>query len=161
MPVAGGAECADCTCSVASSTQTIRQPFVREFTDILRNRLGPPLLLGLAVAAVLMVLLPEDAIPRTIDGAGAFAFLIAALVGIPIYVCEGEEVALTYAALALGLPARTAFTFLLASVGTCVPTIIAAERLIGRRATALYVGAWLLFAIGAGVLFGAVSMRWP
>jgi hypothetical protein len=50
-------------------------------------------------------------------------------------------------------PARH-FVFMLASVGTCLPTIAMATRIIGWRATVIYLVAWLLLAIGGGVLMG-------
>lgn len=156
--VSGGAQdCHECACTpLGQSASSGRRSFLGELKSILRDR-SAPFFLGLALAAVLTTLLPEDTIPRTIGSAGVFAFLIAALVGIPVYVCEGEEVALTYAALGLGLAPGPAFTFLLASVGTCVPTMLAAQGIIGRRTTALYIGAWVVFAIGAGILFGLFS----
>ena len=126
--------------------------FVAEWAATLR-RVAVPFAVGLAVAAGLTVLVPEEAIPRTIGAAGPLAFLVAALLAMPIYVCEGEEVPLTAAALGLGLAPGPAFTFLLGAVGTCLPTMLMARRIIGGRATALYVGAWCAFAIGAGVLF--------
>jgi uncharacterized membrane protein YraQ (UPF0718 family) len=130
--------------------------FVTQLLGVLRM-LGKPFLIGLAAAAVLTALLPEDVIPRTIGAAGPFAYLVAALVGIPAYVCEGEEVLLTYAALGLGLAPGPAFTFMLGSVGTCLPTMLMARRIIGSRATWIYAGAWFAFAIGGGVAFGAVA----
>jgi uncharacterized membrane protein YraQ (UPF0718 family) len=45
-----------------------------------------------------------------------------------------------------------AFTFMLGAVGTCIPTIAMAPRVIGRTATYVYVGVWLLLAIGGGWL---------
>ncbi|MDQ7829410.1 MAG: hypothetical protein QN122_07620 [Armatimonadota bacterium] len=62
-------------------------------------------------------------------------------------------VPLTYATLELGLAPGPAFTCLRGAGGTCVPTMLMARRIIGGRATALYVGPWVAFAIGAGVLF--------
>lgn len=123
---------------------------------ILRD-LTPYFLLGIGIAAILVTLLPEEAIPRYLgNGSGALAYLLAALVGIPLYVCEGEEVPITFALLKVGLGPGPAFTFLLGSVGTCVPTILMAQRVIGKTATAVYVGAWFLFAIGAGVVVGQI-----
>jgi uncharacterized membrane protein YraQ (UPF0718 family) len=119
--------------------------------------LTPYFLLGTGIAALLVTLLPEAAIPRYLgSGSGPLAYLLAALVGIPLYVCEGEEVPITYALLKVGLGPGPAFTFLLGSVGTCVPTILMAQRVIGKTATAVYVGAWFLFAIGSGVVVGQV-----
>jgi hypothetical protein len=45
-----------------------------------------------------------------------------------------------------------AFCFMLASVATCVPTIAMATRIIGWRATSIYLIAWLLLAVGGGML---------
>lgn len=158
-PVAGGSQETDsCECgdpSCATMTAAAEPRFLPELGTVLKS-LTKPFLLGLAIAAALTAALPEDTIPRTIGAAGPFAFLIAALIGIPIYVCEGEEVPLTYAALGIGLAPGPAFTFLLGSVGTCIPTMLMAQGIIGRRATLLYVAAWFIFAIGAGVAFGTV-----
>jgi len=157
-PVAGGSiEAASCCDDPACAVpESVRPRFLPEFLTVLRN-LARPFLLGLAIAAALSALLPEDIIPRTIGAAGPFAFLAAALIGIPLYVCEGEEVVLTYAALGVGLASGPAFTFLLGSVGTCIPTMLMAQGIIGRRATVLYTAAWFVFAIGAGMIFGILT----
>lgn len=75
------------------------------------------------------------------------------LVGIPLYVCEGEEAPITYALMAHGLGPGPSLTFLLGSVGTCVPTVLMSRNIIGRRTTAFYLIFWFVFAIGSGVLF--------
>lgn len=137
----------------ASETGGPGPRFWSAFARILR-RITPYFLLGMVIAAVLAAALPEAAIPRLLGGSsGAWAYLLAALVGIPLYVCEGEEVPITFALLRAGLGNGPSLTFLLGSVGTCVPTILMARRLLGQRATACYVGFWLAFAIVAGSLF--------
>lgn len=125
-------------------------------TDILRETV-PYLLLGLGIAALLTTLLPPDAIPRFLGGAsGVAAFALAAIVGIPLYTCEGEEVPLTLGLVSVGLGPGPALTFLLGSVGTCIPTALMARGIIGDRALAFYLGWWFLFAIGSGVVFQAL-----
>ena len=157
LPVTGGSveagacDCGDPGCAPASAWPRFRT----EFVDVIKT-MYRPFLLGLGIAAVLTAVFPEDILPKTIGGAGPLAFLVAAALGIPLYVCEGEEVPLTYAALSVGLAPGPAFTFLLGSVGTCLPTMFMANGIIGRRATVLYAAGWFAFAIGAGVLFGAV-----
>jgi uncharacterized membrane protein YraQ (UPF0718 family) len=117
----------------------------------------PYFLLGMLIAGVLSALLPEDAIPRYLGGStGTAAYLLAAIVGVPLYVCEGEEVPITYALVARGLDPGPSLTFLLGSVGTCIPTILMARKIIGDRATALYAVFWFAFVIVAGVLFQAL-----
>jgi len=157
-PIAGGAVDGACACGDAAcaANETAATPgFLILVLDVLRT-LWKPFLIGLALAAALTAVLPEDAITKTVGASGPLAFLVAALLGIPFYVCEGEEVPLTYAALSLGLAPGPAFTFMLGSVGTCIPTMLMAQRILGRRATLVYIGAWFVFAIGAGLLFGMV-----
>jgi len=128
---------------------------------ILRS-VTPFFLLGMLIAAVLAALVPEDAIPKLLGGsAGVWAYMLAAIAGIPLYVCEGEEVPITYALLTLGLGQGPALTFLLGSVGTCVPTILKSRGIIGRRATVFYVAYRFAFAVGAGLLFQATGGPWP
>lgn len=121
--------------------------------QILRGVL-PYFVVGMAIAAAISVAVPEGDLAGFLGGSsGALAYLLAALVGIPIYVCEGEEVPITYGLVQAGLGPGPSLTFLLGSVGTCVPTILMSGRVIGRQATAIYLGFWFPFAIGAGLLF--------
>lgn len=114
----------------------------------------PYFLLGMLIAAALSALLPEEAIPRFLGGSsGPWAYLLAALAGVPLYVCEGEEVPITFALHSRGLGPGPSLTFLLGSVGTCIPTMLMSRNVIGRRATVGYVVFWFLFAIGSGALF--------
>jgi len=124
--------------------------------EILRETI-PYLVLGLFVAALLTTLLPDDAIPRLLGSAsGVAAFALAAIVGIPLYTCEGEEVPVTLGLVAVGLGPGPALTFLLGSVGTCIPTALMARGIIGDRALAFYLAYWFLFAIASGVAFQAL-----
>jgi uncharacterized membrane protein YraQ (UPF0718 family) len=105
------------------------------------------------VASLLTVLIPEEAIPKYIGSSGVFAYLVAVLVGIPVYICEGEEIPITAALLKLGLGQGPAFSFLLGSVGTCIPTMLMAQKVIGRRSVVFYIIYWFVFAIGSGLIF--------
>ncbi len=127
------------------------QSFWWNLVSIIRG-LSKYFLIGMLVASVLTTIIPEDSISKYIIFSGFAAYLVAAIVGIPIYVCEGEEVPITFALLKAGLGVGPAFTFLLGSVGTCIPTIIMAQKIIGKKATLLYVVSWFVFAIGSGWL---------
>lgn len=97
------------------------------------------------------VAIPHEVLAAHIRG-GFFACLWAALAGIPLYVCDGGEIPLTLALLKLGAGPGPAFTFLLSSVGTCLPTIAMSRKIIGTAATTLYVVAWLILAVGGGLV---------
>ncbi len=151
LPISGGA--VDARTDVCETDGPLVRRLRSSFLQILRT-VTPYFILGMAAAALLATLVPDGAIPRLLGGsAGPAAFLVAALVGIPLYVCEGEEVPITFALLRAGLAQGPAFTFLIGSVGTCVPTILMSRRIIGNRATIAYTVWWVAFAIGAGVVF--------
>lgn len=129
-----------------------KKSFFKSFLGIVRN-LGKYFLLGMFIASLLTAFIPEEAIPKYIGSSGVFAYLAAVLLGIPLYVCEGEEIPITLSLLKLGLGAGPAFSFLLGSVGTCVPTMIMAQKVIGRKPTLFYIFYWVVFTIASGLLF--------
>lgn len=120
--------------------------------------LVPYLAGGLTVVALLQVLLPADWMSNQLSG-GFFAYAAAAGAGLPLYVCEGGEVPLTRALLELGVGLGPAFTFLLASVGTCFPTLAMSPKIIGWRPTLLYAACWILLSVGGGLLLASLSSR--
>ena len=146
-----GADCAVGGCR--ESERCTRPRFWPVLGEIFKD-LSVYFLLGLFIASVMMSVIPEESIPRYIGTSGLLAYAVAAAVGIPLYVCEGEEIPITRALLDLGLGAGPALTFLLGSVGTCIPTILMARKLLGRRVLVIYVFAWLVFAVGSGIVFG-------
>jgi uncharacterized protein len=165
MVVTQGASCgpgSSCTpggeggCEPQEESATRVRLLWRSFWTILRA-ITPYFLLGMLIAAAIFALLPEDAIPSYLGGsASVWAYALAALIGIPIYVCEGEEVPIAYALLAHGLGPGPTLTFLLGSVGTCIPTFLMSQKVLGYRATVFSVAFWIVFVLGAGVLFQTI-----
>ena len=113
-------------------------------------------IIGMAIAAALSSLIPPSMIPNTIGNHPLLSYLIAAVIGIPIYICEGEEIPITYSLLALGLAQGPAFTFLMGAVGTCIPTMLFAKKIIGKKSVLIYALYWAVFAPLAGMLFSLI-----
>ena len=145
---------ADACCGAEPSPEnrSTRERFLGQLWSNVRS-LTPYLLGGLFVAALISATVPPDTIHKYLRG-GWTAYFFAALIAFPVYVCDGGEIPLTRALLAMGVGPGPAFCFMLASVGTCVPTIAMATRIIGWRATLIYLAAWLVLAVGGGVLMG-------
>jgi uncharacterized membrane protein YraQ (UPF0718 family) len=141
--------CSGCGCGDKAE---VPQKFWPVFVDILKD-LGKYFLIGMAVASLLTVLLPPSFIASHIGASGPLAYISAVLLGVPLYVCEGEEIPLTLSFMKLGLGPGPAFAFLLGSVGTCIPTMIMSQKLIGRRGLIIYAAWWVAFAFAAGLLF--------
>jgi uncharacterized membrane protein YraQ (UPF0718 family) len=146
----------DCGCESTESEAPQKWPLRlwRNFLAIL-HPLWIYFVVALIAVPLLQSIVPADVIDRYLRG-GVSAYLAAALLGIPMYVCEGAEVPLTFALLKMGVGIGPAFTFMLGAVGTCIPAIGMAPKIIGVPATYLYVATWLLLAIGAGMIMGAL-----
>jgi len=146
--------CSGCGCSEGEEDEGPKK-FWPVFFDILKD-LGKYFVIGMVIASLLTVLLPPGVITRYIGSSGPLAYVAAVLLGVPLYVCEGEEIPLTLSLMKLGLGPGPAFAFLLGSVGTCIPTMIMSQKLIGRRGLLVYAIWWLFFAFTAGLLFGLI-----
>ena len=119
---------------------------------MIRN-LVPILLLGLLAAAAASVLIGKEQIEEWMGG-GVWAYAVAVAAGIPAYVCEGGEVPLTAALVTMGVGIGPAFTFMQASVGTCLPTLMMLPKLIGVKLTVAYLAFWLVYSVASGILVG-------
>jgi uncharacterized protein len=119
---------------------------------MIRN-LVPILLLGLFAAAAASVLIGREQIEQWMRG-GVWAYAVSVAAGIPAYVCEGGEVPLTAALVATGVGIGPAFTFMQASVGTCLPTLMMLPKLIGMKLMVVYLAFWLVYSVASGILVG-------
>lgn len=145
--------CADDAEELATGSPGRR--FVAQFGASLRV-LTPFLIGGLLVAAAVSALVPQETLQRYLHG-GWTAYAFAAVAAFPIYVCDGGEIPLTRALLEMGVGPGPAFCFMLASVGTCLPTIAMATRVVGWFATVAYLVAWIILAVGGGILMQWIS----
>jgi len=132
-----------------------RKTFIKSFVTITAD-LSKYFMLGMVIAALFTWLIPEHAIKDHI-GSGPLAYLLALVLGIPVYVCEGQEIPITFALVSKGVAPGPAFTFMLGSVGTCIPTLIMAFKLLGRKPTWAYLAAWAVFALSAGLIFSLLA----
>lgn len=129
-----------------------RSSFLVDLLSMVRN-LIPIFLAGLFVAAAASILIGKNRIEQWMNG-GIVAYATAVVAGIPAYVCEGGEVPLTAALVAMGVGVGPAFTFMQASTGTCLPTLMMLPKIIGAKLTAIYLIFWVVYSIASGVLIG-------
>jgi uncharacterized protein len=142
-----GCESGDSRCSSGED-----RSFWANLLSMTRN-LVPILLLGLLAAAVASVLIGKEQIEQWMGG-GVWAYVAAVVAGLPAYVCEGGEVPLTAALVTMGVGIGPAFTFMQASVGTCLPTLMMLPKLIGVKLTVAYLAFWLVYSLASGILVG-------
>ena len=114
--------------------------------------LATALVIGLLLAGLITTLLPIDLLSGPLSS-GPFAFLLATAISLPLYVCATASIPMACALLAAGLSPGAALVFLIAGPATNTTTIVAAWKMLGRGATAIYLVSLLLISWLAGWLF--------
>ncbi len=124
--------------------------FFSHFSSTLKLT-GKYIIIGLIIAAFIKAVVPSTwaaYISKTV-----FSYPLISLVSIPIYVCSGEDVPIAKALLDIGFTQGNALTFMLASSGICLPTIVAVMSFLPKRLVALYVTAWFFLSTFMGLLY--------
>jgi len=114
--------------------------------------LATALVIGLLLAGLITTLLPIDLLSGSLSS-GPLAFLLATAISLPLYVCATASIPMAYALLAAGLSPGAALVFLIAGPATNTTTIAVVWKMLGRRATAIYLVSLLLISWLAGWLF--------
>lgn len=141
---------------------TLNPMWVKRFLDGMRyafvtlpRDIGKPLLLGLAIAAIISALVPEDFFADKL-GRGLFAMFVMMVVGIPIYVCASASVPVAAALILKGLSPGAALVFLMTGPATNAAGLATIWNVLGRRTALLYLATVAGCALGAGLLLDAL-----
>ena len=110
---------------------------------------------GLVLAGLITTLLPSDLLSGSLSS-GPLAFLLATAISLPLYVCATASIPMAYALLAAGLSPGAALVFLITGPATNVTTIVTVWKILGRRATVIYLVSLLLISWLTGWLFNAL-----
>lgn len=117
------------------------------FTDLLDD-ISAWLLVGLAVAGVIVAFVPPQALAAM--GSGIVPMVIMAVIGIPMYLCATAATPVAAALLIAGVSPGTVLVLLLAGPVTSMATLGVLRRDMGLRALIAYLGGIL----GTTVLCG-------
>ncbi len=124
--------------------------------DELLGSLANSLVLGILLATLIVVLVPDNFLAGLGTGAGLGASLLSMaimlVIGVPMYVCATASTPIAAALLLKGISPGAALVFLLAGPATNAITLSTVYRQLGRRATALYLSSIALVSLAAGLL---------
>lgn len=110
-----------------------------------------PLIVGLIVAAVIALALPDDFFAGLL-GRGIWPMLAMMLAGIPIYVCATASVPVAAALMAKGISAGAALVFLMTGPATNAATITTIWKVLGKKTALIYLAA----VAGCALVFGFI-----
>lgn len=121
----------------------------------LAGDVGPWFLIGVIVAGAVAVFLPPGFVEEHIGGRWG-GYLLALALSLPIYVCATASTPLAAALAWQGLSPGAALVFLLAGPATNLASLAVTARILGKRETAVYLGALVVCALLMGLVADAV-----
>jgi len=123
-------------------------------TQELVGAMATNLLVGLALAALILSFLPAEDLTRWQGQSPWLAMVAMLLIGLPMYVCATASTPIAAALVAKGLHPGAALVFLLAGPATNLVTMVLVKGSLGWRALWIYLGSITTVALGAGWALG-------
>ncbi len=108
-------------------------------------------LFGVLLAGLMTVLVPDDIFSRYL-GSGLSAMLLMLAVGIPLYICATASTPIAAALILKGVSPGAALVFLLVGPATNVASLTVLTGILGKRATAIYLGTIAVSAVFFGLV---------
>jgi hypothetical protein len=150
-PVVEGPACAICN---SNDCEHVSKPtrWSRFWNFVLFDMgddLGPSLAVGLALAALVGAIVPDNFFERYMGNPWASMLVMLAL-GLPLYVCATASTPLAAVLIAKGLNPGAALVFLLVGPATNLATVLVVARMLGKASAALYVGTIAVMSLVCG-----------
>jgi uncharacterized membrane protein YraQ (UPF0718 family) len=138
--------------TAAASRDTDPNPALRFLKNFARNikATGLYFLLGVALSALFQRYVPSALFEKLFVNNRGFGLLMAATIGVPLYMCGGGTIPLLRDWLAGGMSAGSAASFMLTGPATKITNLGAVKIVLGGRRFALYIAFALLFALLSG-----------
>ncbi|MBW1999848.1 MAG: permease, partial [Deltaproteobacteria bacterium] len=105
--------------------------------------------IGLVLAGLITALVPAEVLTRHLGG-GIHSMLIMLAAGIPLYICATASTPIAAALILKGVSPGAALVFLIAGPATNITSLTVLFRILGKRATVIY----LISIAGVALLAG-------
>lgn len=149
--------CTDECCNNRGAKQRLVGGMRYAFVTLPRD-IGKAMLVGLFIAAVISVVVPDGFFAEKL-GTGIGAMLLMMVLGIPVYVCATASVPVAAAFILKGLTPGAALVFLMTGPATNAAGLATIWRTMGRRTALLYLLAVAGCSLGAGLLLDFLALN--
>jgi uncharacterized membrane protein YraQ (UPF0718 family) len=139
----------DCTCAVERGNRLWRVLKYAYF-DMIQD-IGLRLLIGLIVAALINVVVPDEFF-LSFGKQPLLQMLVILVVAVPMYICSTGSIPVAAALMMKGLSPGAALVMLMAGPAVNIASILVVKKSMGTRFTWIY----LLTIVGFSVLFGMI-----
>ena len=116
----------------------------------------PWLLVGVFVAGMIVVVVPEDVVSSVVGGNSLLSCFIASFLGALMYFATLTEVPIVRAFTDLGMGKGPTLSLLLAGPALSLPNMLVIRKIMGTQKTLVYVTLVVIMATLAGYIFGLV-----
>jgi uncharacterized membrane protein YraQ (UPF0718 family) len=107
-------------------------------------------LAGVVLSALFQLYVPADAFAKLFGSGNGFGVLMAATIGVPLYVCGGGTIPLLQSWLWNGMSMGSAATFMLTGPATKITNLGALKIVLGMKQFLFYLAFTNLLALTAG-----------
>ncbi|MCX6326510.1 MAG: permease [Bacteroidia bacterium] len=128
----------------------VKEMFRYSFIDFLQD-ISNWLIIGLLIAALISVLVPDDFFADKIPN-DFFGMLLILIISIPVYICATASVPVAAVLMLKGLSPGAALVLLMAGPATNAATITMIAKVLGKKSLIGYLGAIITGALLSGLI---------
>ena len=137
----------NCSCQVESGNRIWR--VLKYAYYVMLRDIGLRLLIGLVVAALIQVAVPDEFF-LSFGSQPLLQMLVILVIAVPMYICSTGSIPVAAALMMKGLSPGAALVMLMAGPAVNLASILVVHKSMGRRFTSIY----LMTIVGFAVLFG-------
>lgn len=128
--------------------------FIRYVKNVFRNlkATGVYFIVGIILSAVFNRYVPEEILTNLFGGNVAFGVLMAATIGVPLYVCGGGTIPLLRDWLSRGMSVGSATSFMITGPATKITNLGALKICLGMKHFIIYILYTIVFALISGIV---------
>ena len=123
------------------------------YLDIQIRQIAPYWALGILLTALYQIHVPEDFVSRLFGKDNGFGVLMAATIGVPVYMCGGGTIPLLNQWLADGMSMGSAAAFMITGPATKITNLGAMKIVLGWKRFILYI----LFSMASAWCIGMIA----
>ncbi|MFV0553870.1 MAG: permease [Mangrovibacterium sp.] len=139
--------------------QKLKSVFRYGFVEFIQD-ISSWLVIGLALAAAISALIPDDFF-ELLNLSPLVQMLLILVVSIPLYICATGSIPLAAVLIMKGISPGAAFVLLMAGPATNAATITMIGKTLGRKSLFAYLGSIIVGALGFGLLIDyALPTSW-
>ena len=133
-------------------------PLLRFLFSLVRNlkATGPWFALGILLSALFQRYVPAELVGKLFGPQRQFGLLLAATVGVPLYVCGGGTIPMLRDWLAEGMSLGAATAFMVTGSATKITNLGALKIVLGAKHFTLYILFVLLFSLLTGAIVNVI-----